>query len=47
MPFPESPPNPIPPDVQRYDEKGKPKRVLVDYEKALWEYLKRLAAAIP
>ncbi|MBV9740278.1 MAG: hypothetical protein JOZ30_11615 [Hyphomicrobiales bacterium] len=46
MPFTEKPPNPLPPSVRRYDEKGRPLPVLVAYEKALTEFLIRLAASI-
>jgi hypothetical protein len=46
MPFTEKPPSPLPPTVRRYDEKGRPLPVLVAYEKALAEFLIRMAAAI-
>jgi len=46
MPFTEKPPNPLPSSVRRYDQKGRPTPDLVNYEKALLEYLARLAAAI-
>jgi hypothetical protein len=46
MPFTEKPPNPLPPSVRRYDEKGRPTPDQVNYEKALAEYLTRLAAAV-
>ena len=46
MPFTEKPPNPPPPSVRRFDERGRPTREQVNYEKALAEYLVRLAAAI-
>lgn len=46
MPFTLKPPNPLPPSVRRYDEKGRPLPVLVAYEKALAEFLLRIAAAI-
>jgi hypothetical protein len=46
MTFTAKPPNPLPPTVRRYDEKGRPLPVLVAYEKALVEFLIRMAAAI-
>jgi hypothetical protein len=42
--FTEKPPQPLPPNVRRYDEKGRPTPDQVSYEKKLFDYLVRLIA---
>jgi len=47
MAFTENPPPQPPPNVKRYNADGTPTQALIEYEKRLEEYLKRMAAAIP
>jgi hypothetical protein len=45
--FVEKPPTPLPPNVPRYDQQGRPLRVQVEYERRLLKWLEDMAAAIP
>mgnify|MGYP001579497057 FL=1 len=47
MAFTETPPPPPPPNVKRTNDDGTPTTAIVEYEKRLSEFLKRMAAAIP
>jgi hypothetical protein len=47
MAFTEPPPAPPPASVQRFDKDGKPTLAQLNYEQAVREWQKRLAASIP